>query len=291
MADETPGAEVVDTADGPVQVAVFGEGPAVLAVHGSPGGYDAAVAMGRFAQSAGMRVIAPSRPGYLGTPLDGRTEIDRQADLLAALLDALEVDTVGVLGWSGGGPSSYRLAARHPERVRGLVVTAGVSRHYEAPSDDLEKNVLLASRGGNAVLRVIIAHAPKQMVKQMVISEGDLPKEKVKEVTERIFADPDKRAFALAVAATATFPGRREGYDNDMARFAEIESLGLETIAVPTLIVHGTADAELKPADSEFAAGAIPAAELVLLEDGTHLAFWTHADAASAQARALEILG
>lgn len=64
---------------------------------------------------------------YLGTPLEGRETIDAQADLHAALLDVLGIERTGVLGWSGGGPSSYRLAVRHPQRVSGLVVLAGVS--------------------------------------------------------------------------------------------------------------------------------------------------------------------
>ena len=83
--------------------------------------------MGRFLVDAGFGVIAPSRPGYLGTRLDGREAIDRQADLHAALLDALGAERVGVLAWSGGGPSGYRLAVRHPGRVAGLARRASTS--------------------------------------------------------------------------------------------------------------------------------------------------------------------
>jgi pimeloyl-ACP methyl ester carboxylesterase len=74
-----------------------------MVVHGTPGGSDSSVAIGRFLVNAGFEVIAPSRPGYLGTPLDGGRSIDDQADLLAALLDALGVERTGLLTWSGGG--------------------------------------------------------------------------------------------------------------------------------------------------------------------------------------------
>jgi pimeloyl-ACP methyl ester carboxylesterase len=60
-----------DTQQGAVEYAIEGDGPPVLVVHGTPGGSDQALAMGRFLAEAGLRVIAPSRPGYLDTPLDG----------------------------------------------------------------------------------------------------------------------------------------------------------------------------------------------------------------------------
>lgn len=60
----------VGTTLGEVCVARFGpeDGAPVLICHGSPGGYDVAVAMGRFLARAGFRVIAPSRPGYTRDP-------------------------------------------------------------------------------------------------------------------------------------------------------------------------------------------------------------------------------
>src|SRR5262245_45572256 len=125
MADSHPATiTTVDTALGSIEVAREGDGPPVLVVHGMPGGSDQAVALGRFLVGQGLSVIAPSRPGYLGSALAGRQTIDAQADLLAALLDSLGLQDVGVLAWSGGGPSAYRLAVRHPDRVRGLVAAA-----------------------------------------------------------------------------------------------------------------------------------------------------------------------
>jgi pimeloyl-ACP methyl ester carboxylesterase len=86
----------------------------------------------------GFELISPSRPGYLGTRLDGRGAIDDQADLYAALLDALGHDRAGVLTWSGGGPSGYRLAVRHPERVTALVAFAAVSGRYTRAAENLD---------------------------------------------------------------------------------------------------------------------------------------------------------
>ena len=99
------GVETIETHKGPIEIGRRGVGPPVLFVHGTPGGADSSLAMGWFLAEAGFEVIAPSRPGYLGTPLAGREEIDQQAHLLSALLDALGHERAGVVSWSGGGPS------------------------------------------------------------------------------------------------------------------------------------------------------------------------------------------
>src|SRR4051794_13851269 len=141
--------ETVQTALGPVEVARRGSGPPVLFVHGTPGGFDSSLAMGRFLDEAGVEVIAPSRPGYLATPLEGRASIDEQADLHAALLDALGHEQAGVIAWSGGGPSAYRLAVRHPEKVSSLVAFAAVSGQLDAPKEGLEERLMLKTGFGN----------------------------------------------------------------------------------------------------------------------------------------------
>ena len=108
---------VVETSSGPMEYRAGGAGERVLLfVHGTPGGHDQGGAAGELAAANGWRFLAPSRPGYLRTPLaTGRTPVE-QADAYAALLDALDIRRVAILGVSGGGPSALEFAARHPER-------------------------------------------------------------------------------------------------------------------------------------------------------------------------------
>src|SRR5436190_22362965 len=190
--------ETLDTELGTVEVARLGAGPPVMVIHGTPGGSDSSVAMGRFLAEAGLEVIAPSRPGYLGTPLNGRGAIDAQADLHAAVLDATGHDRAGLLTWSGGGPSGYRLAIRHPERVSALVAFASVSQAYEPPEENLESRLMLKTSAGNWLLRFLAAHAQKETVAATLKAEGDLSKDELKAlVTETL----DDRA-ALDVVLT-----------------------------------------------------------------------------------------
>jgi pimeloyl-ACP methyl ester carboxylesterase len=69
----------------------FGEGPAVLALHGAMGGYDQGLILARTIGPPGYRFVSVSRPGYLGTPLCAGRTPEEQADLLAHLLDALGI--------------------------------------------------------------------------------------------------------------------------------------------------------------------------------------------------------
>ena len=283
--------ETVDTALGPVELERAGDGPPVLVIHGMPGGSDQALAMGGFLARAGFSVIAPSRPGYLGTPLEGRESVDAQADLHAALLDALGHARAGVLAWSGGGPSAYRLAVRHPDRVTGLVTAAAVSGPFTAAPEGLDERLMLETSTGNWVLRFLAAHAPKTTIASTLKAEGDLTRKQLHALVTEAVADEHERHLVLTMAAAvADRRHRGAGIDNDRAAFAAIDSLELERIAAPALVVNGSADTDVPPAHSEHAAAAIPGAQRLVLDAGTHLALWVHPQAGEAQERAVALL-
>jgi pimeloyl-ACP methyl ester carboxylesterase len=73
----------------------------------------------------GRRLIAPSRFGYLGSSLPQNASVAGQADAFAALLDALGIDQIDVIGISAGTTSALQLALRHLERVKHLAVLVG----------------------------------------------------------------------------------------------------------------------------------------------------------------------
>jgi pimeloyl-ACP methyl ester carboxylesterase len=116
--------------------------------------------MARFLPRDTISAIMLFRPGYLGTPLGDNRTIDRQADLVIALLDALGIGSAGVLSWSGGGPCGYRLAVRYPDRITGLVSVAAVSRADHAPKPRLSDRMMFGTSAGHWLLRVLTAHRP-----------------------------------------------------------------------------------------------------------------------------------
>jgi pimeloyl-ACP methyl ester carboxylesterase len=282
---------VMTTALGRIEFAVLGVGAPVLVLHGSPGGIDAAALMARFLPREEFAAVLVSRPGYMGTPLGRDPSIDAEADLLAALLDRLGLDRVGVHCWSGGGPAAYRLAVRHPERVRSMVAFAAVSRAYPTARLKLVDRLLFQTRPGNKLLSYVAAKQPQQFVTSVLAAEGSLSRPLLKERVAHVMANPEKLDFVVGLGLTAEQTAeRRIGYDNDIREFAAISSLELDRIAARTLVVHGTADSDVPYEHGAFAASQIPGAELLTLESGTHLAFYTHPDSDAAQRRAIALL-
>ena len=81
------------------------------------------------------RVVAIDRPGsgYSTRARDTAIRIDHQADAVAQLLTALQIDKAFVVGHSLGGALALTLALRHPERVAGLALIAPLTRLLDNP--------------------------------------------------------------------------------------------------------------------------------------------------------------
>lgn len=284
-------AKVVDTARGPIEYAVRGTGKPVLVIHGSPGGIDAAEGMARFLPEDRFRSILLSRPGYLGTELAGRLTSDDQADLYAALLDELEIERVGVLAWSGGGPSAFRFVAAHPDRATSLVAIACLSGRWVNPTPDFSTRLLQTTRFGDWLMKKLVARQPSKVIEGVISSESSLSGTEFDDHVKYIESDETARRFVLDMALTASQTGaHKPGWDNDCVQFGKIESLGLETVRVPTLIVQGSADSDVEPEHSVRAHELIPDSQLFTLDRGTHLAFYVHPNSAAVQAEAIEYL-
>ncbi|MCA1691211.1 MAG: alpha/beta fold hydrolase, partial [Actinobacteria bacterium] len=71
------------------------------------------------------RVIAPDLPGFGKSapfPEDSAVSIDGMADVIAGLLDELDVPEVALGGLSLGGYVAFAFARRHRPRLRALVL-------------------------------------------------------------------------------------------------------------------------------------------------------------------------
>lgn len=243
---------LVITPAGPVECLEAGRGLPLLILHGTPGGSDQALAA---AQVLGVdaRVLAPSRPGYLGTPLStGRTPA-QQAEAMVALLDVLGVEAAAVLGASGGGMVALELAIRHPARVRGLVLWSAVTSPMRIWSGPLLHGPLARRSTGEAIVR-LVRRFPGLLVGR---------------------AAADQRAVdaALSIAGTV-FPigPRRDGLANDTRQARSFVPPALLRVTVPTLIVHGTKDRNVSYRQATRAARSIPHARFITVRGANH---WT----------------
>ena len=224
------GSAVADTAAGPIEYAISGEGPPVLVVHGAGGGFDQGLEIaGPIAQS-GFRVVAMSRFGYLRTPVPADASAAAQADAHAALLDALGIAKTAVVGASAGAPSAIQLALRHPDRVTALALLVPAVYPARAAAR-LSASAALAL---NAILQCDFLFwagwrlAPRTMTRAVL---GTPP-------TVLDVAGAGERSRARAVGDhILPVSVRRRGLLNDAAVVGSLPRYELERISAPTLVL------------------------------------------------------
>ncbi len=285
--------QIIDTAHGPVEYAVRGEGPVALVAHGGPGGYDQALLLGEQFRKNGFKIIAPSRPGYLRTPVEGGKTAEEQGDFMAGLLEALHIPKVLVVGASGGGPAGYELAQRHPEMVKALLVIDGISMNYTKAQDvSKTEEWMYLSRPGQWLMGFFFKHFPAAVVKSFLQTESTLDKHELGQRVREIVGDENKFALIDAMFKTMTFrfDERKAGAENDIAMGMLIDKLPLDAIRCPTLIVHGDADNDVPPRDAKYAHKAIAGSDLLWIDKASHIGFWTADDAYKMQRYAIDWL-
>lgn len=258
------GSVIVTTANGPIEYAVSGTGAPLLSIHGAGGGFDQGLANAAAFVDGAFRVIAPSRFGYLRTPIPADASTAAQADAHAALLAALDVAEAVVVCVSAGARSAIELAIRHPRRVAALVLI--VPGTY-APTSPVN---IEGSRGSRFVFWLVNIGAdfiwwlagrlaPSVLIRflgvrpELVAAAPEAERDKVMRIVRAI--EPLSLRFA--------------GINIDST--PDLHRLPLERIAAPTLVISARDDLFNTLPAAEFAASAIPNASLHVFDTGGHL--------------------
>ena len=114
----------------------LGSGPTLLMLHDIGGSHLAfAPQVERFAM-AGYRAVAWNMPGYGRSAPVEPYNFKALAQSCAALIDALQVPTVTLLGHGIGGMVAQELLARRPELVERLILCGALSRVGPVPGDE-----------------------------------------------------------------------------------------------------------------------------------------------------------
>jgi len=266
------GSRVIATPRGPIEYAVAGDGPAILVVHGAGGGFDQGLDSSAALVESGFRVVAPSRFGYLRTPLPPDASPAAQADAYACLLDALNIHAATVIGVSAGGPSALQFALRHPARTTALVLLVPLA--YPARTEQRKggatpmrmpaaaKWLFDAALSSDFLFWAALRLAPRVMT-QVVLGTPPAVLES---------ASPEEQARVKIVGDhVLPISARRLGLVNDAAVAPSLPRYDLERIAAPTLVV-GVADCLYGTYEgARYSAEHIPGARFVSFASGGHL--------------------
>ena len=285
--------QTIETARGMVEYDLTeGSGPVVLVSHGGIGGVDQARVMAAWVDVSKFRVLSVSRPGYLGTPLESGPGLEDQADLFAALLDSLDIESAAVVSASAGGPPAYTFAGRRPDRVWALIAIDSVSGFYEMPETAGPiAQAIFTTDFGQKLLKKLGEMRPDLFLKQIFQAESYFSKRQMQEHMEYALGSEEAKAFVTAFMNTMNpYNPRKAGTENDMALYREITHMPVEKVKCPSLIIHGTHDADVKFYDGVYAYENIPGAERFWIEEGSHLGFWLSRNGLAAQKAAREFL-
>jgi 3-oxoadipate enol-lactonase len=184
-----------------------------------------------------LRVIAYDfRGNGESDPPQGPVTMDVLVEDTVALLDHLRVDQAHLYGQSLGGMVAQELALGHPERVRSLI--------------------LGCTHPG-------LAHAVRR--------RGRAPKDRPWEFlySERFLREHPRQVEADLRSGIPQPAGARLHQWQAVQAFDAYDRL--PGLRVPTLILHGTEDRMIHPANARLMAERIPGARLVLLEGAGHV--------------------
>ena len=257
------GGIIAETALGPIEYAERGDGEPLLLIHGAGGGYDQGLLIARdFGE--GLRIIAPSRFGYLRTPAPEDASPAAQAEAHAALLDFLGIDRCIVAGASAGAPSAIEFALRHPERAAALILL--VPRTYH-PTDPVGVDEQLTSQ---MILRLIERSADFLFWLAIGVARGAVVRFLGVPPRLEAAASPEERERVTQVMRSVLPLSRRvRGITVDSN--AAVGPWPLEQMRVPTLIVSAEDDLFRTLPGARFTAEHLPDAKLKILESGGHL--------------------
>lgn len=232
-----------------------GEGPALVLLHGFASSvYTWADVIPALAQD--HDVIALDFPGFGGSDIPPGVSPALYPGTVLGLMDRLGVSKATLVGNSLGGAVGLVLAARHPVRVRRLVLLDSAGFNL-APS---RRPLILRAVGWAPVSAALEVLPVRRMMvtaalRQIFYDDSRVTKERVEE-----YLAPLTRPGSIAA---------------QRALLAREDVFGLPALVsevrVPTLVVWGRHDTWIPVADADRFLSAIPGSRKVVLEECGHL--------------------
>lgn len=238
-----------------------GTGQTMLLVHGLVGSSaNWRGTIGTLSQTASVYAIDQLGMGKSQRIAGLDVGLEAAADRLAAVMDALGLRAADIVGHSHGGAVALMFAARHPERVRRLILFAPANP-WSHPADRLVR--IFRTRPGR-LLAGILPYLPTRLQQTGL---------------DRVYGDPARvpAGSLQGYVEDLRIPGTmRHILDIVREWFAEMTTLqaALERVAgVPTLLLWGDRDHVVDPASATQLRRVLPRSELHVVPGGGHILF------------------
>ena len=286
MSDST-GTEAVDQtfrlSDGrQLGYAEFGDpqGSPALYFHGLPGARFAAQLHASDAVEAGVRLIAPDRPGMGLSDFQVRRRIvDWPADV-SGLADGLGIDRFAVLGLSGGGPYALACASEIPQRITMCGVISGMAPfdYVTQKMKATNETIFRVARKGPWLLRTLLwlgagrhSGSEEAMRKQLRAGLGELP------MPDRVLMEDASIERVVVAQAMEAYCQGSKGPAYEVKLLARDWGFRLGDIPCENVLLwHGGLDANVPVEAMRKLVAQIPNCKATFYPDEAHLSTMLH---------------
>jgi pimeloyl-ACP methyl ester carboxylesterase len=255
--------EHVDVDGMRIAYACAGSGPPLVMLHGAPS--DSRIWQWMLPDlSRDHTVLAWDAPGFgESSDIDDSWRAPQFADALAAFIDTLGLEQPHLVGHSFGTMVALSLFQRHPAVPASLVLVGGYAGWAGSlPPDEVARR-----------LEMFLGMAE--------LGDGFDPKAYPGLFSDLIPADREAALATMMRESIRPATIRAAGYIGAETDLRPV----LPTVDVPTLILHGAADARSPLANAEALHTAVPASQLVVLPNLGHACVVEDPEACAAEIR------
>ena len=252
----------------------------IMALHGTPGCRLQRWPHEELYQQLGVCLVTHDRAGYgRSTRRHGRSVADAVDDVIA-IADELGFDRFGVTGGSGGGPHALACAALRPERVVRATSSVGGAPYGDGGLEHDEwvdgmdpenvKEFGIALAGEEAALTEYVEAQQAQAEARVAVDPSTVLDDYDLSDSDRAqLARPEVMQIVREATAEWAFNGVGGWVDDDLA-FTRPWGFDVSSIAVPVLILYGSADVLVPSAHGRWLGAHVPGC-IVKIEKSGHL--------------------